>query len=367
MLETTELRPSLVLNVGQESVNQLKQEFPFIRRVLLKVVTWRNRFVEMTKTRSEFRFLVYAGAIFVCYFMYGMLQEKITRGKYGENNEKFTCTLSLVLIQCIVNYIFAQILMLSNKREVDTTRRVYYFSSALTYLLGMVSSNMALQWINYPTQVVGKAAKPIPVMILGVLVGHKSYPMKKYLFVLLIVVGVVMFMYKDQVKKTVADDSSTFGIGELLLLLSLTMDGLTGAVQERIKSESSPSAYAMMLNTNMWSSIILSIGVLLSGEIFKFIVFVSTFPEVIIFLIGLAFVGALGQMFIFFMVSEYGPLPCSVVTTTRKFFTVLMSVIIFGNALLPRQWLGAILVFAGLFLDMFYSKGKASAKRVAGK
>lgn len=77
----------------------------------------------------------------------------------------------------------------------------------------------------------GKAAKPIPVMILGVLVGHKSYPMKKYLFVLLIVVGVVMFMYKDQVKKTVADDSSTFGIGELLLLLSLTMDGLTGAVQ----------------------------------------------------------------------------------------------------------------------------------------
>ncbi|KAF9800635.1 hypothetical protein SFRURICE_014066 [Spodoptera frugiperda] len=350
--------------------------------------------------------------------------------------------------------------MLSNKREVDTTRRVYYFSSALTYLLGMVSSNMALQWINYPTQVVGKAAKPIPVMILGVLVGHKSYPMKKYLFVLLIVVGVVMFMYKDQVKKTVADDSSMFGIGELLLLLSLTMDGLTGAVQERIKSESSPSAYAMMLNTNMCATLVannddtddevplsilaralnnqLPIGneelkqysaidddlatceepteenivqniignshdsddnneddleencttpsvseaikaaevlnvvndpvkALCRDAIFKFIVFVSTFPEVIIFLIGLAFVGALGQMFIFFMVSEYGPLPCSVVTTTRKFFTVLMSVIIFGNALLPRQWLGAILVFAGLFLDMFYSKGKASAKRVAGK
>ncbi|CAH1647859.1 unnamed protein product [Spodoptera littoralis] len=366
MLETTELLPSLVLNVDRESENQLKHEFPFVRRVLNRVVAWRNRFVEMTKTRSEFRFLVYAGAIFICYFMYGMLQEKITRGKYGESNEKFTCTLSLVLIQCIVNYIFAQILMVSNKREVDTTRRVYYFSSALTYLLGMVSSNMALQWINYPTQVVGKAAKPIPVMILGVLVGHKSYPMKKYLFVLLIVVGVVMFMYKDQVKKTV-DDSSSFGIGELLLLLSLTMDGLTGAVQERIKSESSPSAYAMMLNTNMWSSMILSIGVLLSGEIFKFIVFVSTYPEVIIFLIGLAFVGALGQMFIFFMVAEYGPLPCSVVTTTRKFFTVLTSVIIFGNALLPRQWLGAILVFTGLFLDMFYSKGKTSVKRVSDK
>lgn len=77
----------------------------------------------------------------------------------------------------------------------------------------------------------GKAAKPIPVMILGVLIGHKSYALKKYLFVLLIVIGVVLFMYKDQVKTTAADDSQGFGVGELLLIMSLTMDGLTGAVQ----------------------------------------------------------------------------------------------------------------------------------------
>ncbi|XP_026742039.1 solute carrier family 35 member B1 homolog [Trichoplusia ni] len=332
-----------------------------------KVFVWHNTFVNMVKTRSEFRFLVYSGAIFVCYSVFAMLQEKITRSKYGENNEKFTCTLSLVLTQCIVNYTFVQLLMLSWKKEADSTRKVYYFSSALTYLLGMVCSNMALQWINYPTQVVGKAAKPIPVMLLGVLIGHKSYPMKKYLFVLLIVIGVVLFMYKDQGAKKVQDDSSGLGIGEMLLFLSLTMDGLTGAVQERIKSESSPSAYAMMLNTNWWSTLILSVGVLLSGEIFKFITFVSVYPEVIIYLIGLAVVGAMGQMFIFFMVAEYGPLPCSVVTTTRKFFTVLTSVILFGNVLIPRQWLGAILVFSGLFLDMFYSKGKAPPKRVAEK
>ncbi|CAB3258982.1 unnamed protein product [Arctia plantaginis] len=256
--------------------------------------------------------------------------------------------------------------MLSMKKEVDTTRKIYYFTSAMTYLLAMVCSYMALQWINYPTQVVGKAAKPIPVMILGVLVGHKSYPLKKYLFVLLIVIGVVMFMYKDQGSKKV-EESQGIGIGELLLCLSLLMDGLTGAVQERIKSESSPSAYAMMLNTNGWSSLILSVGVLVSGEIFKFISFISLYPDIIIYLVAFALVGALGQMFIFYMVAEFGPLPCSVVTTTRKFFTVLTSVILFGNVLLPRQWVGAILVFSGLFLDMFYSKGKGPVKRVAEK
>ncbi|XP_026317706.1 solute carrier family 35 member B1 homolog isoform X2 [Hyposmocoma kahamanoa] len=252
----------------------------------------------------------------------------------------------------------------SGNHEVDNTRIMYYFASAFTYLLGMVSSNMALQWVNYPTQVVGKAAKPIPVMVLGVLLGRKSYPLKKYFFILLIVIGVVLFMFKEQAKK--GGNPQRFGIGEVLLLLSLTMDGLTGAVQERIKAEYSPSGYSMMLNTNWWSSLILSIGVVLSGELFKFFAFVSQHPEILLYITGLALCGALGQLFIFFMVSKYGPLPCSVVTTTRKFFTVLASVIVFGNVLMMRQWIGAILVFSGLFLDIIYSKGKGQPpKRVA--
>ncbi|XP_047544094.1 solute carrier family 35 member B1 homolog [Vanessa atalanta] len=312
----------------------------------------------MIKHKSEIRFIFYASSIFICYFIFAMLQEKITRGKY--DGEKFTCALSLVLVQCVVNYIFAKILMFW-QHEKDTTRTLYYFSSSLTYLLAMVCSIMALQWINYPTQVVGKAAKPIPVMILGVLIGRKQYPLKKYLFVFLIVIGIVMFMYKDQ-EKVPNDDTQGMGIGEILLLMSLTMDGLTGAVQERIKSESSPSAYSMMLNTNMWSSIISAIGVLLSGEIFKFVTFVTQHPEIIVYLVAFALTGALGQLFIFYMVSEFGPLPCSVVTTTRKFFTVLASVIIFGNVLFTRQWIGATLVFSGLFLDIFYSKSSPSKK-----
>lgn len=66
-------------------------------------------------------------------------------------------------------------------------------------------------------------------MLLGVIVGRKSYAVRKYVFVLLIVVGVVLFMYKD--KSGQSKFETSFGLGELLLLLSLTMDGLTGAVQ----------------------------------------------------------------------------------------------------------------------------------------
>lgn len=67
-------------------------------------------------------------------------------------------------------------------------------------------------------------------MILGVLLGKRNYPIQKYFFVLLIVTGVVLFMLKDKVADA---GDSLFGLGELLILLSLTMDGLTGAVQVR--------------------------------------------------------------------------------------------------------------------------------------
>ena len=57
------------------------------------------------------------------------------------------------------------------------------------------------------------------------------------------------------------------------------------------------------------------------------------------------------------MVSEFGPLPCSIVTTTRKFFTVLGSVIFFGNELSKRQWIGTSLVFSGkIYLQLLISR-----------
>ena len=124
------------------------------------------------------RFLICSGGIFVCYFCFGILQEKITRGQYGsaEAPEKFTFMFSLVLVQCFISYCFAKLILTKiwNQGE-DTTRTIYYSVCSLTNLLAMVCSNMALQFVSYPTQVIGKSAKPIPVMIMGILLANKVY------------------------------------------------------------------------------------------------------------------------------------------------------------------------------------------------
>lgn len=61
------------------------------------------------------RFLIYALGIFLCYFLYGIVQEKITRGRYGQQTnedgsvgERFSYALALVWVQCFCNFIFAK-------------------------------------------------------------------------------------------------------------------------------------------------------------------------------------------------------------------------------------------------------------------
>lgn len=308
---------------------------------------------------KNLKFIICAGGIFICYFYFGILQEKITRGTYGDG-EKFTCVLALVCTQCIANYIFAKIMLITFMKDggEDYTKTIYYASSSMTYFLAMVCSNMALKWVSYPTQVIGKSCKPIPVMLLGVLLGKKNYPFKKYLFVLLIVIGVATFIYKEGKGK----EENELGIGELLIFLSLTMDGLTGAIQERMRLEHQTKPARMMLNMNFWSILLLGASLAASGEALLFVSFIQRHPQIIWQLISISLAGAFGQLFIFLTVTEFGPLPCSIATTTRKFFTVLYSVIFFGNNLVPRQWIATGFVFSGLFLDIVYGKSVIKKK-----
>jgi solute carrier family 35 (UDP-galactose transporter), member B1 len=55
----------------------------------------------------------------------------------------------------------------------DTTPRWMHAIISLTYLGAMLSSNEALQHVLYPTQVLAKSIKPVPVMIMGVLLARK--------------------------------------------------------------------------------------------------------------------------------------------------------------------------------------------------
>lgn len=77
------------------------------------------------------------------------------------------------------------------------------------------------------------------------------------------------------------------------------MDGTTGAIQDRIRQQHKANAHSMMYYMNLFSSLYLLIGLLITGELFDFVVFVQSYPKVIIELFTLAAASALGQVPVF--------------------------------------------------------------------
>ncbi|CAN0555014.1 unnamed protein product, partial [Laminaria digitata] len=53
---------------------------------------------------------------------------------------------------------------------------------------------------------------------------------------------------------------------------------------------------------------------------------------------GFSLAASCGQNFIYFTISNFNPLVCTTITTTRKFFTIVFSVILFGHKISTEQW-----------------------------
>lgn len=274
-----------------------------------------------------------------------------------------------------INYFFSVLSVLNwirPEKKKDDTHFLYYASTAVANSLSMVSSNMSLRWVSYPMQVIFKSAKPLSVMILG-LMFCKKYTIQRYMFVFIIVTGVVVFKFFEpakakhgEVQKRSDGGHDDEGMSETmiqilgtgLLCFSLTMDGVLGAIQDRMRQLHRPTFRQLMFNMCLWVCGFLLAAILVTREFLEVIPFIGRHLEVIWHLVTLGLADAIGNMFIFQMISCYGALPTSVTGTVRKFFSVIFSIIFFGNPSTPLQWVGAALVFSGLLADAAFGKKK---------
>lgn len=267
------------------------------------------------------------------------------------------------LIYCMC---FVSVLTILKPEKKDPTHILYYTFASLSNIAAMVSSSWALKFVAYPMQVIAKSSKPISVMMVGLLI-CKRYSIQRYFFVLLIVIGVVMFkLFESKEGKPVkVNDSAWFDaankeqmIGMALLLLSLFMDGVLGAIQDRMRALYAPTSRQMMLQMSFFGFVFSTLLAVGKGELVAVYEFAQQHPNVIWHLFTLGVAAACGQFFIFAMVSTFGSLACSVTTTVRKFFSVVFSIIFFGNPSTLLQWISAIIVFSALLLDTFFGKGQ---------
>merc|ERR1719335_402902 len=94
-----------------------------------------------------------------------------------------------------------------------------------------------------------------------------------------------------------------------------------------------------------------------TGEASVGMAFMVANPEILTKVALFAACSALGQSFIFFTIATFGPLKVATVTTTRKIFSVLLSIFLKGHHLSPLGWGGVVLGSLGIAGELI-PKGK---------
>merc|ERR1712157_707249 len=96
------------------------------------------------------------------------------------------------------------------------------------------------------------------------------------------------------------------------------------------------------------------------GEIASGFGYCMANPEIFTKIVKFALCSAVGQSFIFYTIANFDPLVLSTVTTTRKIFSVLLSIFLKGHSLSLMGWSGIALAVSGILSEL---QAKAAAKK----
>lgn len=197
-----------------------------------------------------------------------------------------------------------------------------------------------------------KSGKMIPVMIGSILLGGSKYTMREYAQVGAIIAGTCMVSMGNKKK---GGSSSTLGLS--FIAGSLAFDGVVGGLQNRLKAKTKevgvkPKPYDFMFWTNfmiMGSALIIA---LLNRELFSGAQFCLDNPEMGAKIIKFALCSAFGQSFIFYTLANFDSLVTTTVTTTRKIFSVLLSIYTKGHPMSNQGWAGIGLASMGILAEI---------------
>jgi len=303
----------------------------------------------------------------VSFMLYGILLEYTTSGGRRLHELSF-----LFVTSSLYTLTAAAGRHVRNERPSDVPPS-HFAVLGLTSMGSTFCSVRSLRYVIFPVQILAKSCKPIPVMLMGALLG-KRYPRRKYVNVLLIVGGVGLFMGGGDNRKKDSEGSGDDGeggggnggvgqlIGLVFLFISLCFDGGTGAYEDQLMSKSHVGPFDLMYNIQLGKTILAGLFLIIFNQVNVFLDMVS---EMGFLLVGLGITGAMGQVFIFVTISKFGALTCSIIGLARKVATLVASIYIYGHGLNGVQFVG-LCVCVGAMVMNFAGKGQGKGKGKKG-
>mmetsp|Transcript_61535 Transcript_61535/g.150628 ORF Transcript_61535/g.150628 Transcript_61535/m.150628 type:complete len:439 (-) Transcript_61535:709-2025(-) len=385
-----------------------------------------------------------------CYWLYGYLQETlITKSRLGATFLLLIQAFTNVVVASVWMAVATRMTTSKSSVKTKTNKNKKTRSSSshgpvlnhrlllmtsFCYVVAMTSSNESLAYVSYPTAVLMKSCKLIPSLLMGVLVEKRTYNVQTWVSATFISLGMCLFhstklllMQEEQAqqknhrgksRKDFTSSSSDveywYGIG--LLVLSLSMDGLLGACQGLLKKRQStkpkeessnnerrstnsvhsqhsyrpPTAAETMFYINLYSMIVLiplaSVG---TGQLRTGVELLKRDSSLRHAVVLMNAVVGVGQIFIFLSLTWYTSYITTLITTTRKFFTIVISVVLVSsnsnsnsnnNSTSPSsnshgghdefgtvQWIAVILVFVGIYGSIMSAATTTSTSGKAAK
>lgn len=288
-----------------------------------------------------------AGGIYAAFLYYGALQEDVFSYQASDGS-KFTQAWFLQTVEALANVLVGAAGMALTGRTAGLPLGLFAVSGA-TQVIAKVCTSMSLAaGLSFPVATLAKSAKMAPVMLGGFLLGGKKYSIRECLQVIAIIAGTMIV----SMKKSKPGASSSI-LGVIYLCSSLALDGCTGGIQDRLKKSCTEKGvkakpYEFMFWTNLFMMLVALVVAAGSGELASGIAFLIANPEILQKILLFSACSAVGQSFIFFTIATFGPLKVATVTTTRKIFSVLLSIFLKGHPMTPLQWSGVVLGSIGI-------------------
>lgn len=230
------------------------------------------------------------------YLVWGVLQEKIITQPYESTTseghrfeEHFHDSQFLVFANRLLAFIMALVYLCAKNQFQNTSSSPIAAIAQITgsaplfkYSFASFSNIMsawfqyeALKYVNFPTQVLAKSCKIIPVMLMGKIVSRTKFEFYEYLTAALISFGMLAFLLGSKSDHhTVSSITSMTGI--LLLTMYLMFDSFTSNWQSDLFKTYSMSSIQMMCGVNLFSALFTAFSLAIQGGFMESFIFATT-------------------------------------------------------------------------------------------
>jgi adenosine 3'-phospho 5'-phosphosulfate transporter B2 len=314
-----------------------------------------NEWGEPDGTKQEVvqRAIWCAVGLHVSFGVLGLVQERMLTMDYA--GEYFVWSYGLVFINRLGGLLLSAVLMrYVHDCWVPCPVWEYSFPSVANMLSSWCQYE-ALKYVTFPTQMLFKAFKIVPTMLMGYFMHDKHYEPYEYMVASTIGFGVYIFVNSsekiDFSMNVLGDPDGVTGTwcGIVLLLLFLGFDSFTGQWQSRMFTRNkSMDSLQMMLIMNAFSSAFSFITIVHQGELDATINFMTNHPSFLWHSFVFVICSTVGQLFIYYTIQKFGAVVFSIIMASRILFSVVLSCIVYDHHVSDLGYLGILVVFGAI-------------------